>query len=225
MEVDAISRLLLGNFNSLSQSRSDVLRRLSHALSAAAQQVANEISLQRRKSNEAINSLLRQIALLFQEVYATLSAYLFPMSNNLPLVLTGLGKIRGKRVRTRENRAVYSFRAIPYARPPVGYLRFALPEPMLPWGGTLDCAGRGESPSCLQVNVLSPESKFFLGSEDCLYLNVFTPHLPGAGRSALFPVMVFFHGKKDKPTVSLYDRGSTKLSGYRWRLLRRIERQ
>ena len=46
-----------------------------------------------------------------------------------------------------------------------------------------------------QVNVLSPESKHLVGSEDCLYLNVFTPHLPGAGRSALFPVIVWLHGE------------------------------
>ena len=40
----------------------------------------------------------------------------------------------------------------------------------------------------------SPESKFALGQEDCLYLNVFTPQLPGAGISPIYPVIVWVHG-------------------------------
>ncbi|TRY70685.1 hypothetical protein TCAL_10027 [Tigriopus californicus] len=110
-----------------------------------------------------------------------------------PVVLLSLGKVRGKRAKTRNGRQIYSFRSVPYALPPVGELRFRLPVPAGSWIGSLDASTR-ESPQCPQVSVLSPESKIFLGSEDCLYLNVFTPHLPGAGRRALFPVMVFFHG-------------------------------
>ena len=131
------------------------------------------------------DNLLQQVLLLFQEVTHYLTLPIHYNAQEMALVLTSLGKIRGRRTKTRDGRSIYSFRAVPYARPPVGYLRFARPEPALPWTGTLDCANRGESPSCLQVNVLSPESKFYLGVEDCLYLNVFTPHLPGAGRSAL----------------------------------------
>ena len=60
-----------------------------------------------------------------------------------------------------------------------------------------DLTGRKESPTCMQVNVISPESKFVLGQEDCLYLNVFTPHLPSLGHVFLghdLPVIVFIHG-------------------------------
>eukprot|EP00095_Tigriopus_kingsejongensis_P006873 maker-scaffold605_size125465-snap-gene-0.25 protein:Tk06873 transcript:maker-scaffold605_size125465-snap-gene-0.25-mRNA-1 annotation:"esterase fe4" len=111
----------------------------------------------------------------------------------MTVVLTRLGKIRGRRSQTRNGRPIFSFRALPYGVPPLGELRFRPPLPVEPWAGSLDGAGR-ESPQCIQVSVLSPESKMYLGSEDCLYLNVFTPHLPGAGKRSLFPVMVFFHG-------------------------------
>ena len=58
-----------------------------------------------------------------------------------------------------------------------------------------DLTGKKESPTCMQVNVISPESKFVLGQEDCLYLNVFTPHLPSSGLGHdLLPVIVFIHG-------------------------------
>ena len=60
-----------------------------------------------------------------------------------------------------------------------------------------DLTGKKESPTCMQVNVISPESKFVLGQEDCLYLNVFTPHLPSLSHVFLgddLPVIVFIHG-------------------------------
>ena len=58
----------------------------------------------------------------------------------------------------------------------------------------IDLTGKKESPTCMQVNVISPESKFVLGQEDCLYLNVFTPHLPSSGLGHDLPVIVFIHG-------------------------------
>ena len=76
-----------------------------------------------------------------------------------PLVVTGLGKIRGRRVKTsRSNRSLISFRGVPYARPPTGERRLARPLPVQPWERTLDCSGK-ESPVCMQVNVLGPESR------------------------------------------------------------------
>ena len=49
----------------------------------------------------------------------------------------------------------------------------------------------------LQVPILAPESKFALGQEDCLYLNIFTPKIPietPGILSSTFPVIVFIHG-------------------------------
>lgn len=112
----------------------------------------------------------------------------------MALVLTALGKVKGRRIKTRQNKVIYAFKSIPYATPPVGDLRFSLPEPTEPWTGTLDCSAK-ESPSALQVNIMSPESKYLVGQEDCLYLNVFTPHLPGAGKRPIFAVIVWLHGE------------------------------
>lgn len=110
-----------------------------------------------------------------------------------PVVETSLGKIRGSNGKTRNNRPFFAFKKLPYARPPVGKLRFARPVPVVPWTGILD-ASKKECPPCLQLNMLNPESKNFTGVEDCLYLNVFTPRLPGNGQSHLLPVIVYFHG-------------------------------
>ncbi|XP_042868542.1 esterase E4-like [Penaeus japonicus] len=93
------------------------------------------------------------------------------------------------------NSHFYSFRGIPFAEPPVGDLRWAEPvDKRGAWpGGYLD-ATRFRS-FCPQYDT---ESKRVLGKEDCLYLNVYTPYLPGSetanNRTGLLPVFVFFHG-------------------------------
>jgi carboxylesterase type B len=52
---------------------------------------------------------------------------------------------------------------------------------------------------CAQITVFGPTPGLFAGSEDCLYLNIYSPALPaaagrGVDRSALKPVMVWLHG-------------------------------
>ncbi|MFL1407346.1 carboxylesterase/lipase family protein [Marinobacter sp. M1N3S26] len=77
-----------------------------------------------------------------------------------------------------------AFRGIPYAQPPVGDLRYADPVPAEPWDDTLVADEFGGS--CIQ-----PASTFGASesTEDCLYLNVYTPE-EAEGR----PVMVWIHG-------------------------------
>ncbi len=70
---------------------------------------------------------------------------------------------------------------IPYAAPPVGALRWASPQPPVPWTATLAATAFGDS--CLT----GPDSA--TSSEDCLFLNVWRP--PGADH---MPVMVHIHG-------------------------------
>lgn len=86
---------------------------------------------------------------------------------------------------------VRSFKGIPYARPPVGPLRWAPPQEIAPWGGTRPAHAFG--PRCIQpdrvptaVGYFGPEPQ----SEDCLYLNVWTAAVAGDKR----PVMVWLHG-------------------------------
>ncbi len=104
-----------------------------------------------------------------------------------PIVDTSGGRLRG-----REQRGVRSFLGIPYARPPIGPQRFRAPLPPEPWAGLRDALHYGAA--ALQPSLPLFKSFALAGggrqSEDCLYLNVWTPGLDGARR----PVMVWIHG-------------------------------
>ncbi|XP_034241536.1 esterase E4-like [Thrips palmi] len=81
-----------------------------------------------------------------------------------------------------------AFTGVPYAHPPVGPLRFKAPRPPLQWNGTRDATE--ESADCWQQ---SSETFEAVGSEDCLYLNVYSPDLPEQTQK-LLPVYFFIHG-------------------------------
>lgn len=125
-------------------------------------------------------------------------------------VETAQGKLSGRRCKTKVSKVPYcSFRGIPYAKPPIGELRFSLPEEPESWDGVKNCCCRfagfgGECTPCIQRNVILPEKDFLIfGKEDCLYLNVFTPRLQDVTGTAddcdcrnngPLPVIVWFHG-------------------------------
>ncbi len=90
-----------------------------------------------------------------------------------------------------EQGGIASFRGIRYARPPVGALRWRLPEALPPWPGTRDATRFGPA-SPQAASRLDRMSGGTIGaqSEDCLYLNIWTPGCDGAKR----PVMVWIHG-------------------------------
>ena len=102
------------------------------------------------------------------------------------LVLTDRGLVRG--VETADVRA---FRGIPYAAPPTGGARWQPPGPVARWEGVRDASAF--APHCAQ-----PASPFGTASvsEDCLYLNVYTPKDGFLHRDLLrgHPVMVWMHG-------------------------------
>lgn len=85
---------------------------------------------------------------------------------------------------------VQVFKGIPFAAPPVGELRWKEPQPVAPWKGVKKATEFGAR--CMQGNVFGDMVFHDAGpSEDCLYLNVWTPN---ASSSAKQPVMVWIYG-------------------------------
>src|ERR1700751_2863735 len=89
----------------------------------------------------------------------------------------------------------HRWRSIPYARPPVGRLRFRAPQPAPPWSGVRHCHRFAncapQEPRYTMLGFSGIGGRYQAMSEDCLTLNVVTPE---AAAEDPLPVMVFIHG-------------------------------
>lgn len=102
------------------------------------------------------------------------------------IIFTENGYIRGTINWTIPYRTeYYSYLGIPYAKPPVNNLRFRAPIKADTWTEVRDASQFANL--CIQMKDGEP-----IGSEDCLYLNVFVPENVVAGK--LLPVMVLIFG-------------------------------
>jgi para-nitrobenzyl esterase len=95
-----------------------------------------------------------------------------------PVVKTNQGYIKG----LTEN-GIAVFKGIPYAQPPIGNYRFMPPIAHTPWTDTLNTVQFGSS-------AMQPSGPGTAGSEDCLYLNLYTPKTDDSKRA----VVVWVHG-------------------------------
>lgn len=111
----------------------------------------------------------------------------------VPTVHTDNGAVTGTVRLSAQGNQFVSFEGIPYARPPVGKYRFREPQPLKPWAGVWNASSPGSD--CLQYDHLTYLSDNpFLGDEDCLYLNVYSPQLPSVSHQQLHDVIVYIHG-------------------------------
>lgn len=120
-------------------------------------------------------------------ILAALAAAIFASQANAEI---GEVAVTGGRVAGVAADNVVSFKGIPFAAPPVGRLRWRSPQPVNSWPGVKQAASFG--PGCMQ-------NASFTGrfgapptlSEDCLYLNVWTPAKAAGDK---LPVMVWIYG-------------------------------
>ncbi|KAM7396517.1 hypothetical protein PAMP_019552 [Pampus punctatissimus] len=118
-----------------------------------------------------------------------------------PEVHTNLGSLRGQYVSVKgKETGVHAYLGVPFAKPPVGpALRLAAPQPVEGWEGIRDATQQPHM--CIQhkefvIDLLDKHSGMLAVlpdiSEDCLYLNIYTP--ANRAHNAKLPVMVWIHG-------------------------------
>jgi para-nitrobenzyl esterase len=114
---------------------------------------------------------------------AATTLWLISMTACAAAVTTESGALEGVQ---QGNLTIY--KGVPFAAPPVGPLRWREPQPAATWAGVRKA--NSFAPACLQNGVSMPGETPPAMSEDCLYLNIWTP----ARKAERLPVLVWIHG-------------------------------
>ena len=125
--------------------------------------------------NRTISKCIRH----FHTLEPSNTVYKLGSWNNTPLVQTKYGLISGL-----SNKKFWCWKGIPYATPPIGPLRWKAPLDPTPWIGIRKTKRFGNSAAQYML-FLGP-----VGSEDCLYLNIWRPKTP----ETKLPVYFYIHG-------------------------------
>ncbi|KAM7315081.1 cholinesterase 1-like [Ixodes scapularis] len=124
-----------------------------------------------------------------------------------PVVQTTAGRVRGF-PQQLNGKVVNTFTGIRYGKAPVGALRFREPQPAEPWTDVADATR--PAPVCIQfdtyIRKLSREQGIKLQTEDCLFLNVWSPARNNSASD--LAVMVWIHGgafRSGSSSFPIYD--------------------
>lgn len=129
---------------------------------------------------------MRKIRIVFIFCLLSLSVVSFAQLNNdVPRVKTASGMLEGV-----NNSGIKVFKGVPFAAPPVGELRWKAPQPVKDWKGVRKADKFGPRP--MQLSVFGDMNfRSDTMSEDCLYLNIWTPAVTGKEK---LPVLIYFYG-------------------------------
>jgi para-nitrobenzyl esterase len=133
-----------------------------------------------------LNLYMKSIAAMFcLALVSTAVMAQLTSDKSLPTVKTANGLLQGTQLS-----GISMFKGVPYAQPPTGDLRWKEPQPVKNWEGTR----RADhfSARAMQLPIYSDMNFRSAGvSEDCLYLNIWTPAKTGKEE---LPVLVYFYG-------------------------------
>lgn len=136
------------------------------------------------KSVIVVSLLMAQLSLAVAQSNPSLSAA-------APQAKTANGLVEG----VTEASGIRAFKGIPFGQPPVGELRWKEPQPVKNWTGVRKTVQFG--PRAMQRAIFGDMGFRSDGmSEDCLYLNVWTPAKSASGKlpQERLPVLVYFYG-------------------------------
>ncbi len=143
----------------------------------------------------------KTIFLILVVLLAALIVYFWPGSSSekiakLPNPSAERDTRSGSVIGSEDANNTFVWLGIPFAAPPIADLRWRSPQRATPWTKTLNATAFRDP--CVQLSGpldgLSDDSGAVVGSEDCLYLNIWSPRDHSSVAAEKLPVMVWIHG-------------------------------